>query len=226
MEHYHSIPRIQDDSTLLGEEIWAFNKLDGQNFCVKYIPKKKEFGPFGSRKRLVDETDDQFGDTVKFFKNSQIPNELIKLVNDNSGKKGVFSNVQEVTFFFEWWGEHSFAGVHDPNDKMHLTLIDVKLKKKGYIEPKQFYEIFGNNYVIEIPELIYRGKLYHEFVVDIWNNNWTHNNAKYPSVKEGVVCKRSSMLKGQRLPYVKFKTNWWINELHMKYDDETCKKLE
>jgi hypothetical protein len=226
MEHYQSIPRIQDDSTLLGEEIWAFNKLDGQNFCVKYVPKRKEFGPFGSRKRLVDETDDQFGNTVKFFKKSTIPNELIKLVKENSGKGGVFNNIQEITFFFEWWGEHSFAGVHDSNDEMHLTLIDVKLKKKGYIEPKPFYQIFGNNQNIEIPELIYRGHLFREFITDIWNNDWTKDNAKYPTVKEGVVCKRSTQLSGQRMPIVKFKTKWWITELHMKYDDETAKKLE
>lgn len=226
MEHYQSIPRIQDDSTLLGEEIWAFNKLDGQNFCVKYVPKRKEFGPFGSRKRLVDETDDQFGNTVKFFKKSTIPNELIKLLKENSGKGGVFNNIQEITFFFEWWGEHSFAGVHDPNDEMHLTLIDVKLKKKGYIEPKPFYQIFGNNQNIEIPELIYKGQLFREFITDIWNNDWTKDNAKYPTVKEGVVCKRSTQLSGQRMPIVKFKTKWWITELHMKYDDETAKKLE
>lgn len=98
MEHYQSIPRIQDDRTLLGEDIWAFNKLDGQNFCVKYIPKKKEFGPFGSRKRLVDETDDQFGDTVTFFKKSTIPNELIKLVGENSGKMVFFQMYKKLRF--------------------------------------------------------------------------------------------------------------------------------
>ena len=80
MKHYNSIPRIQDDGTLKGEEIWAFNKLDGQNFCVKYSPKRKEFGPFGSRKRLVDEGDVQFGDTVKYFKNKYL---FILLYNIN-----------------------------------------------------------------------------------------------------------------------------------------------
>ena len=81
MKHYNSIPRIQDDGTLKGEEIWAFNKLDGQNFCVKYSTKRKEFGPYGSRKRVVDEGDEQFGKTVEFFKNSNIPNELKRLVD-------------------------------------------------------------------------------------------------------------------------------------------------
>ena len=159
MKHYNSIPRVQDDGTLMGEEIWAFNKLDGQNFCVKYSPKRKEFGPFGSRKRLVDEGDEQFGDTVKYFKNSEIPNELIRLVKENSGKNQLFTGVQEITFFFEWYGENSFAGFHQEGDEMHLALIDVDIKKKGYIEPKPFYEIFGNNDIIETPEFSFTNRI-------------------------------------------------------------------
>lgn len=226
MKHYNSIPRLDDDGTLKGEEIWAFNKLDGQNFCVKYSPKTKEFGPFGSRKRLVDESDEQFGETVKFFKNSNIPTELIRLVKDNSGKNGLFNGVQEITFFFEWYGEHSFAGFHQEGDDMHLTLIDVDIKKKGYIEPKPFYEIFGNNEFIEIPELIYRGKLTESFVDSIKNNDWTEPDCQYPTVKEGVVCRRSTIMKGQRMPKVKFKTKWWMAELHKKYTEDECKELE
>lgn len=226
MKHYNTIPRLDDDGTLKGEEIWAFNKLDGQNFCVKYSPKNKEFGPFGSRKRLVDEGDEQFGETVKFFKNSNIPTELIKIVKENSGKKGLFNGVQEITFFFEWYGEHSFAGVHQEGDDMHLTLIDVDIKKKGYIEPKAFYELFGGNDNIEIPELIYKGKLTDTFVESIKNNDWTQDGCVYPTVKEGVVCRRSTLLKGQRMPKVKFKTKWWLTELRKKYTEEECKELE
>ena len=226
MKHYNSIPRLDDDGTLKGDEIWAFNKLDGQNFCVKFSTKTKEFGPFGSRKRLVDESDEQFGETVKFFKNSNIPNELIRLVKENSGKKGLFNGVQEITFFFEWYGENSFAGVHMEGDEMHLTLIDIDIKKKGYIEPKPFYEIFGNNEFIEIPELIYRGKLTDSFVESIKNNDWTEPNCQYPTVKEGVVCRRSTIMKGQRMPKVKFKTMWWLTELRKKYTEDECKELE
>ena len=226
MKHYNSIPRLEDDGTLLGEEIWAFNKIDGQNFCVKYSPKTNEFGPFGSRKRLVDDGDEQFGETVKFFKNSNIPTELIRLVKENSGKKKLFNGVQEITFYFEWYGEHSFAGFHQYGDEMHLALIDVDIKKKGYIEPKSFYDIFGNNEFIEIPELIYKGKLTKTFVDSIKNNDWTEQDCQYPTVKEGVVCKRSTLMKGQRMPKVKFKTKWWLSELRKKYTEEECKELE
>ena len=47
-----------------------------------------------------------------------------------------------------------------------------------------------------------------------------------PYVKEGVVFKRSTLLKGQRRPSVKVKTKWWLDKLHSLYTEEECKKLE
>lgn len=226
MRHYDSINRIQDDGFLIGESVWAFNKLDGQNFAVKYNTRKKVFDSFGSRKRMVDETDEQFGDTVRYFKNSNIPETLSAIVKENSGKKGLFSGVDEITFYFEWVGEHSFAGRHEPSDELKLYLIDLFLKKKGYIEPKPYYEIFCENELIDTPELIYKGVLTNEFIKEIWENDWTKEGCKYPMVKEGVVCRASHLLKGQRMPKVKFKTKWWIDRLHELYTEEECKELE
>ena len=226
MRHYDTINRIQDDGTLLGEEIAAYNKLDGQNICVKYSPRKKVFDQFGSRKRVFDETDEQFGDAVCWFKDSCYPDLLRQIVTDNSKKRGLFQGVDEVTFYFEWYGEHSFAGVHAPGDELKLALIDVFLKKKGYIEVKPLEELFYSHKEIISPELIYRGKLTKEFIRDIQENDWTDPACKYPQVKEGVVCRRTTLMKGQRLPKVKFKTKWWMDELHKKYDPETAKLLE
>ena len=227
MKHYDSIPRIQDDGILKGETVWGYNKLDGQNFCVTYRPMKGEFGPFGSRTRTADENDIQFGDTVNlFFKaDKNYPETLSKLVNENSGKKGVFNGVDEITFFFEYYGENSFAGKHQEGDEMHLALIDVFLKKKGYIEPKDYENIFRNTN-IEMPDLIYVGSLNSDIVEKIQNNDWTQPDAVFPNVKEGVVFKRSTLLKGQRRPSVKVKTKWWLEKLHSLYTEEECKKLE
>ena len=226
MRHYDTINRIQDDGTLLGEEIAAYNKLDGQNICVKYSPRKKVFDQFGSRKRVFDETDEQFGDAVCWFNDSCYPDLLRQIVTDNSKKRGLFQGVDEVMFYFEWYGDHSFAGVHVPGDELKLALIDVFLKKKGYIEVKPLEELFYSHKEIISPELIYRGKLTKEFIRDIQENDWTDPACKYPQVKEGVVCRRTTLMKGQRLPKVKFKTKWWMDELHKKYDPETAKLLE
>lgn len=226
MRHYDSINRIQDDGFLIGKPVWAFNKLDGQNLAVKYNPKKDVFDMFGSRNRVFDENDEQFGPAVKYFLNSNIPSALSDIVNKNKGKKGIFAGIDEITFYFEWCGEHSFAGRHDPDDELKLYLIDVFIKKKGYIEPKPYYDLFCLDERIDTPELIFKGTLTNTFVNEIWNNNWTYPDALYPSVKEGVVCRLSSTLKGQRMPKVKFKTKWWIDKLHELYTDEECKQLE
>lgn len=138
MKHYDSIPRIQDDGTLKGETVWGYNKLDGQNFCATYNCRKKTWGPYGSRTVTVDENSEQFGPVVKWFKASDYPDILSHIVNANRGKKHLFNGVDEVTFFFEWYGENSFAGKHQEGDEMHLALIDVFLKKKGYIEPEEY----------------------------------------------------------------------------------------
>lgn len=129
-------------------------------------------------------------------------------------------------FFFEWYGENSFAGFHTEGDELKLALIDVFMKKKGYIEPKEFYELFCNDPIILTPEVIYKGKLTQEFINSINENDWTQDGCQYPNVKEGVVIRRSTRMKGQRMPKTKTKTKWWINKLHENFTEEECKKLE
>lgn len=225
MKHYDSIPRIQDYGALNGEMVWGFNKLDGQNFCVSYRPKHKEFGPCGSRNRTVDESDEQFGPAVKWFKNSHYEEYLDSVVRNNRGKKGIFNGIEEITFFFEWYGENSFAGRHQEGDEMHMALTDVFLKKKGYMGPKDYYTLF-NGCGVELPDLIYTGTLNDDIIKRIQNNDWTQEGCEFPTVKEGVVFKRSTMMKGQKRPSVKVKTKWWINKLHSMYSEEECKILE
>ena len=100
MRHYDSIPRVQDYTNLNGEMVAGYNKLDGQNFCVSYRPKHKAWGPCGSRTRTVDENDEQFGTTVKWFNNSNYKPILENIVANNRGKKQLFNGVEEITFFF------------------------------------------------------------------------------------------------------------------------------
>lgn len=228
MKEYNSIPRFFDDQTLHGEQVVAFNKLDGQNFRVKFNTKgvnKNKFTLFGSRHTLVDEETEGFGNAVKFFKKNY-EDVLREIIISNSSKKGIFKGVEELTLFFEWYGDNSFAGFHQPDDKMHLAMTDMFLKKKGYIEPNDFIDIFCEDYRIETPDVIYIGKLDMDFVNSIVNNDWTQEGCQYPNVKEGVVIKRSTLMKGQRLPMCKVKTNWWINKLHANFSEEECKMLE
>lgn len=228
MKEYNSIPRFADDGTLRGESVVAFNKLDGQNFRARYMCKglnKKTFTQFGSRHHLVDETDEQFGDAVRFFK-EHYDSVLRDIIANNSGKRQVFNGVEELVFIFEWYGDHSFAGFHQPGDEMKMALTDVFIHKKGYIEPKDFIEIFCEDDRVETPEVVYSGTLNMDFVKSIEENVWTKEDANYPNVKEGVVIKRSTRLPGQRLPMCKVKTKWWLDMLHRNFPEDKWKELE
>ena len=230
MKHYDSIPRIQDDGTLKGEIVWGFNKLDGQNFCATFRPKANGFVSFGSRTVQVDEhSESELANAVTWFKTHKLDEKLIKIIKENWKKGDVFQGIEEITFFFEWYGPNSFAGKHDfwdyANGDMHLALIDVFLKKKGYMEPREYYNLFKYS-GIEIPELIYTGPLNADIISRIQNNDWTQEGCEFPNVKEGVVFKRSTLMKGQRRPSVKVKTKWWLEKLHSMYTEEECKELE
>lgn len=215
MRFYESFLNINNDKELLDDTIYAFNKYDGQNFVVKYNARSKEFDAFGSKTQLVDETSEQFGNAVKIFK-EEIKEELQILIKKNTGKHKLFEGIDEIEFYFEYWGQNSFCGKHQENDKMQLILIDIWLKKKGYVEPLDFIN-FTNNSNIPSAEIIYIGKLNSVFICSIQDNDWNKPNCKYPSVKEGVVCKRNHQKKGQRLPKVKIKTNWWLNKVKEHY---------
>ena len=227
MKEYGSIPRLLDDGTLKGEQVVAFNKLDGQNFRVKYMAKghdKKQFTLFGSRHQLVDDSTENFNNAIRYFR-EHCEEPVRDIIVNNSGKKGIFNGVDEITCFFEWYGDNSFAGFHQEGDNLRLALIDVFLKKKGYMEPEKYYDLFKMSGV-EIPSLIYRGALDSTIINLIQTNDWTQPDCAMPHVKEGVVFKRSTLLKGQRRPSVKVKTKWWIEKLHSMYTEEECKILE
>jgi len=115
MKHYDSFENIKYDGTLLGEEIWAFNKIDGQNFCAKFSPKQKEFPMFGSKTQNVDESSEQFGDAVKYFK-TNLEERLKEILIKNSSKNGVFNGVKEITVFLNGMvNTHSVDSMYQVN---------------------------------------------------------------------------------------------------------------
>ena len=99
-------------------------------------------------------------------------------------------------------------------------------EKKGYIEPNTFVDLFCKDDRVLTPEVIYIGKLDMDFVNSIVKNDWTKEGCQYPNIKEGVVIKRSTLMKGQRLPMCKVKTIWWLEQLHSRFPKEMWDKLE
>ena len=64
-----SYPKIQYfNQGLFGENIYAFDKLDGSNIRAEWNPKRGWY-KFGTRNNMIDERDLQFGEAVTLFLN-------------------------------------------------------------------------------------------------------------------------------------------------------------
>lgn len=90
--------------------------------------EKSGFYKFGTRTHLLDRSDPTFG-------------EACDLIVDgfSCGLERFFykRNIERAVFFFEFFGEHSFAGSH-VEEPHQVKLIDVDTYKKGLIEPELF----------------------------------------------------------------------------------------
>lgn len=198
METY---PSISD--CIEHENVYGFLKYDGSNLRVEWTPKRG-FDKFGTRKRLFDKSDPVFGGAIDIF-NKMWAKDLDNVIRRNKYYQGA----QKITFFFEYFGEKSFAGKHVSNDEKMLVLIDVKIHKKNYLEPKLFIEHFDHIY--GVAELVWKGKLSEEFLSNIENSTDLGSiyRIRQPII-EGVVFKRYD---NKRYKMFKVKTYAWKQHL-------------
>lgn len=195
MKQYPRIPYY--DAGLLGEQVYAFDKLDGSNIRYEWS-RKRGWYKFGTRSNMIDERHDQFGEAVTLFLD-KYGDELPKVFRKE------FPNVDNFVVFCEYTGENSFAGYHidEPKD---VILFDVNVYKKGILPPRDFIRKFGH---LHIPELIYQGEYNMDLIRDVRENVY--------DLKEGVICKGSRKSKGQDLVWMtKIKTNLWLERVKDK----------
>jgi len=190
---------------LMGEVVHAFDKKDGSNLRFEYSTKRGWY-KFGTRKCMIDQNHPDFGQAIPLF-----------LEKYGDGLSTVFKNkdyrnTKNFIVFCEWYGPNSFAGHHDPNDKMELLLFDVNPIKKGFVGPKQFIDDFGH---LGIPELIHHGNLNIDFINQVKRNDF--------NLMEGVVCKWKDNRKAHQVWMVKIKTDAWLNRLKNKFGDQVLK---
>jgi hypothetical protein len=198
-----SYPRIQYfNQGLFGEDIYAFDKLDGSNIRAEWNPKRGWY-KFGTRNTMIDERDLQFGEAITLFLN-KYGDSLPKVFRTNKSYK----RIESFVVFAEYVGEQSFAGRHVTSDSKDIILFDVNQYKHGFVTPKNFVEDFGH---LHIPDVIYKGSYTMDFVQTIRDNQ--HN------LKEGVIVKGVLKTKNQKdeVWMVKVKTKEWlqkVKELH------------
>lgn len=200
MKSYPSIPSIKVAGKY-GESCTAFYKYDGSNLRFSFSPKKG-WRKFGTRTRLFDRTDPDFGEAVDLFLN----NFGTKLENIFKSEK-LFRNSEEILAFCEFFGPNSFAGRHLASDKKELVLFDINIHKKGFISPREFYTIFEPQ--VKTAEVVYRGPLSKEFEAQV-------RTGTIPGLNEGVIAKGGS---GHDLWMVKIKTDAYLQKLRERYEE-------
>jgi hypothetical protein len=202
MKEYPSLKR-----ELVRKKVYAFDKLDGSQIRAEW-EKKKKFWKFGTRKQMMDETHPNFGQAVELIRNK-----YERSLSDIFVKE----RFQKVMCFFEFRGEHSFAGRHE--DEPHdVTLFDVRVHKKGIMLPKDFLKLVGD---LDIPRMLYYGNA-NELLVEAVRNGTLEG-----MTFEGVVCKAQEYHTPGIPLMFKLKSQAWLSKLkeYCKGDDNLYKIL-
>lgn len=199
-----SYPSIDKVFTPNGQPCYAFYKYDGSNLRVEWSRKTKKWYKWGTRRRLFDKSDAEYGCAIEIFNNKYAEGMERILTNNSQLKKH-----ESVVVFMEFFGPHSFAGQHagdilnnQDNNPKDVVVFDVNLHKKGFLSPQELIVHFG---CLDLPQVIYNGPLTQEFVDDV-------RHGKY-ELKEGVVCKGGE---GHSLWMKKIKTLKYLEELKLR----------
>lgn len=162
----------------------AFRKYDGSNLRFAWR-RGQGWWQFGTRRRLFDATDPEFGCAIELFR-AKYADGVERVIRDDPHFRGVW----EVVCYCEFLGPNSFAGVHDPvhpvlkaagatgNDPKEVVLFDVNVHRKGLLPPRRFLDTFGH---MPVADVVYEGGFTPTFVRDVREGRF--------GVGEGVICK-------------------------------------
>jgi len=188
--------------------IYAFDKIDGSNIRAEWN-SKKGFYKFGTRNQLTDEKTMPFGRAIPLIK-EKYEEDLTSIFKEQDWR--------DALCFFEYWGLSSFAGNHNFEEKMDVTLIDVNPFKEGILVPTEFIKLFGH---LDIPKVCYEGHVTTELFDQI----------KQSTLKgmtfEGVVCKGANDKMTKAPIMFKIKSKAWLGKLKdfCKDDEKLFERL-
>lgn len=201
MKTYPSISGYMGQCLKEMPNAYVFDKLDGSNLRFEWS-KKSGWYKFGTRHCLINQDDENFGGAIPIFLN-KYGDELHSIFKRQ--------NYESVIVFGEYWGKHSFAGWHDPNDTMDVTIFDVAPFKKGILGPKQFLDLVGH---LDISTFLGIADYDLEFAQKV------RADQIEGVTFEGVVVKAGE---GHHLKMAKAKTQKWIDAVKARYGDEADK---
>ncbi len=174
---------------------YIFDKLDGSNIRAEWS-KKRGFHKFGTRKQLLDESylHPFLGESLPLIKN-KYEEDISRILIKNK--------LDRATFFFEFYGENSFAGNHYEEEHT-VTLFDVSVYRVGYLPPSEFLKLFDN---LDTAKLLLKSKVNDPLIQQV--RDGTLEGMTY----EGVVCKAKHPKKGKRPVMFKIKNLEWISKV-------------
>ena len=188
--------------------IYAFDKLDGSNMRAEWN-SKKGFYKFGTKNQLTDEKTMPFGRAIPLIR-EKYEQDLALVFQEHKWRDAIC--------FFEYWGPSSFAGTHNFEEEMTVTLIDVNPYKEGILPPTEFIKYFGH---LDIPKVLYEGHVSTELFDKVKQS--TLEGMTY----EGVVCKGANDKKTKMPVMFKIKSHAWLDRLreYCKGDEALFNKL-
>lgn len=194
-------PSIQAE--IVNAPIYAFDKLDGSNIRAEWN-RKSGFYKFGKRNGLLDDSNPVLKESVN----------LVKAEEDSLARVFRSERWDKVIAFFEFFGSHSFAGLHE-SEPHEVRLIDVAVDKRGILHPREFFNLFGG---CRTARLLYSGRPSSGFRESV-------RLGTLPGMTfEGVVCKGDFVSPGRPLMF-KIKSDAWIEKVHARYSPEEAQKL-
>lgn len=173
--------------------IYAFDKYDGSLIRAEWN-SKKGFYKFGTRTELIDVSSKPFGQAISLLKD-KFEKDLSIIFKENK--------YQSVICFFEYWGKDSFAGTHNFDKLMELTLLDINPYKEGFLPPAIFIQQYGH---LNTAKILYEGAVSVELFDSVKQSTLPNMGS------EGVVCKGMS---GKVHIMFKIKSQAWLDKLKL-----------
>lgn len=201
MKQYPSIPAAIG-TRFFEFDAYVFRKEDGRNIRVRWT-KKKGFCQFGSRHRLFDSSDPEFGQAIPIF-NDTMAESLARILID--------AKVTDAIVFGELWGEKSFAGIFEPGDPLRISLFDACLNKKGFLAPAEFRKMFEDK--VATAQCLGMHRWTRGLVERVYDGGF--EGASF----EGVVGKTKE--RGGELLMAKAKTKSWLDAVKSRFDEKTA----
>ncbi len=195
MKHYPSITK----EVWHNIPIYAFDKLDGSQIRAEWN-SKKGFYKFGTKNQLIDASTKPWGRAIQLV-NDKYAADLSHVFQEHKWRDAIC--------FFELWGPSSFAGTHNFEEDLTVTLFDVNPYKKGILPPDQFIALFGH---LDTPKVLYQGTVSVELFDAV-------KQSTLPGMTlEGVVCKGPSQTNASMPIMFKVKSKAWLERLRIYCD--------